>query len=74
MGNSTDATIEISCSECDEIVMGVDAMEQHILGQHPSYSPHEAAAFAIRWMEKSYDNEDQANAAYYKQRKEDPSE
>lgn len=74
MGNSTDATIEITCSECDEIVTGVDAMEQHILEQHPSYSPHEAAAFAIRWMEKAYDEEDLANADYHKQCKEDPSE
>ena len=74
MNGSTDMTIEIECSECDEIITGVDAMVVHILDKHPTYSAIEAANYARIWADDAYEKQEEFLADYHKQRKEDPSE
>ncbi len=53
--NTTDATIEIECGECNEKIEGIDAMVEHILDTHPTYTPQEAVAKAGEWMEAAYE-------------------
>lgn len=71
---STDATIEIDCSECNVQITGVDAMMSHILDFHPQYSPVDAATYARLWADAAYEREEKFLADYYRQRKEEPSE
>lgn len=55
--NYTDADIPIQCSDCsgEHFEEGLENMIAHIRDKHPNYSIPEAAEFALRWMEESYD-------------------
>lgn len=57
----TDKTIEIECGECNVTIEGLELMVSHIIEFHPSYSLHEAAAFAEKWLEAAYDKHDEHN-------------
>ncbi len=65
----TDETIEITCPECEEIVSGVQAMQMHILDNHPSYSAVESAQYARKWADTAYSAMEEFEADYYDQRK-----
>lgn len=57
----TDANLPINCSECDELVEGVDQMVQHIIAMHPNYTPAEAADYARSWADSVYEDIDAHN-------------
>lgn len=63
MSEFTDKNIPVFCSECNIMEEGVDAMMSHILDFHPDYSPEEAATFARKWADDSYDVNDAQQAA-----------
>lgn len=58
MNGFTDKNIPISCSECNVLEEGINAMMSHLLDFHPDYSPAQAANTAQRWANEAYDAED----------------
>ena len=65
----TDDTIEIPCSECNEIIEGVNNMTQHILEMHKEYSAVEAVRYARAWADEAYHKAEEFEADYSEERK-----
>lgn len=57
--NYTDMTIEITCSECEKIIAGIDSMAAHIMQEHQQYTAQEAIKYAQDWAEAAYEKQDQ---------------
>ena len=51
----TDKTILMSCGECSEPIRGIDAMRDHILKRHKTYSVVEAVEYAREWTNTAYE-------------------
>lgn len=69
----TDANIEIKCAECDVQEIGRDAMEAHILKEHPAYTPLGAKFYAQQWCEDAHNAMEEFERDYGEQRKLDES-
>jgi hypothetical protein len=56
-----DANIPMNCGECDLLVEGVPAMEQHIREAHPTYTPQQVVDFVRDWADNAYEQIDAHN-------------
>lgn len=70
----TDKNIPVKCAECDEVMEGIEAVEDHILSHHVGYTHQDAVSYARHWADAAYQENEEAMAEYYRNRKEDPSE
>ena len=56
-----DSNVPMNCGECDLLIEGVPAMEQHIRETHPNYSPIEVVEHARAWADSAYEEIDAHN-------------
>lgn len=64
----TDKTIEVSCSECNLIFIGRDAIRHHVKTDHPDYG-RKADYFADIWVEQAYENAEEFEKQYDEDRR-----
>jgi hypothetical protein len=65
----TDKNLEFNCAECEQPIIGVDAMTAHIMNQHPEYTAAEAVNHARMWADDAYEREEEFERDYNEQRR-----
>lgn len=55
MAEYTDADVPMKCAECDLLVEGITAMEQHVMEAHPNYNPQEVKEYVRAWADSTYE-------------------